>query len=234
MGADEMRDADGRVIDATRALELMRERHSVRQYTDEPVGAEARSALEAEVARLNEEGGLHMQLLFDEPRCFGAGMAHYGKFGGVASYLAIVGRNARDLDERAGYYGERVVILAQALGLNSCWVGMTHGASKARVERGERQPIIIALGHGATQGTPHRSRPKAELCEVTGVEPAWFARGMEAAMLAPTAVNQQKFLIAWDGERLTARLAGRGFFDRVDLGIVKSDFELASGHRFDA
>lgn len=38
---------------------------------------------------------------------------------------------------------------------------------------------------------------------------------------------------SWDGTKLTARLNGSGFFSKVDLGIVKCDFELASGHTID-
>lgn len=214
------------------ALEVMRRRHSVRQYTAEPIPAGIRERLEREVARLNQQSGLHMQLFFDEPECFASARARYGNFKGVSDYLAIVGRKSDDLDERAGFYGERVVILAQALGLNSCWVGMTHGRSHAQVGLGERQVILVSLGYGARPAPAHKSKPAEELSSARGAEPAWFRRGMEAAMLAPTAINQQKFLISYDGSHLTARLNGRGFFDKVDLGIVKSDFELASGHAF--
>lgn len=213
-------------------IEVMRSRHSVRQYLDKPIPADVREQLTAEVDKLNAESGLKMQLFFDEPDCFNSARAHYGKFMNVKNYLAIVGKKAAGLEERAGYYGERVVILAQSLGVNSCWVGLTHGKSHAVVGAGEKQVIIIALGYGETQGVAHKSKPMAELCQVTGEMPAWFEAGMEGAMLAPTAVNQQKFLICYDGEKLTARLNGRGFFADVDLGIVKCDFELASGHRF--
>jgi hypothetical protein len=215
-------------------VQAMRARHSVRQYEDRPVPADVRAELEREVERLNAESGLHIQLFFDEPECFDSARAHYGKFTGVTDYLAIVGPKSPDLDERAGYWCERVVLLAQSLGLNSCWVGMTHGKSHARIGRGEKQAIVVSLGYGKTQGVPHKSRPMEQLCSVAGEMPDWFRRGMEAAMLSPTAVNQQKFLISWDGSRLTAHVRGAGFFASTDLGIVKCDFELASGHRFDA
>lgn len=220
-------------MDATEALRVMEQRHSVRQYADKPIPEEIRQQLLAEVERLNQESGLHMQLFFDEPECFNSMMAHYGKFSGVSNYLAIVGPKSADLEEKAGYWGERVVLLAQSLGLNSCWVGMTHGKSKATIAAGEKQPILVALGYGANQGAQHKSKPMEQLCEVKSAMPDWFRLGMEAAMLSPTAVNQQKFLVSWDGERLTARINGRGFFAKEDLGIVKCDFELASGHRFD-
>lgn len=225
--------------DPAAALEVMRRRHSVRQYTSRPIDLETRKELMDEVARLNFESGLNMQLLFDEPMCFQSAAARYGKFTGVSNYLAIVGPKTADLDERAGYYGEKFVIFAQSLGVNSCWVGMTHGRSQAHVSRGERLAIVVSLGYGERQGFAHKSKPIEQLCSVTDTAgnpapaPAWFRAGMEGAMLAPTAVNQQKFLICYDGTHLTARLNGRGFFDKVDLGIVKCDFELASGHKFD-
>lgn len=214
-------------------IEVMKQRHSVRQYTDQKIPMEIQEKLKAEVERLNTESNLHMQLFFDEPDCFDSRMAHYGKFTNVKNYLSIVGKKKPKLEEKAGYYGEKVVLLAQSLGINSCWVGMTHGKSDAIVNKDEKQVIVVSLGYGENQGVAHKSKPMDKLCSVTGDVPTWFHTGMEAAMLSPTAVNQQKFLISYDGKKLSAKVNGRGFFFKVDLGIVKCDFELASGHTFD-
>lgn len=214
-------------------LSIMKERHSVRQYKDDPIPEEIRKSLTEEVEKQNKESGLHMQIFFDEPKCFDSLMSHYGKFSGVKNYLAIVGKKGSDLEEKAGYYGEKIVLLAQSQGINSCWVGLTHGKSKAVIEKGEKLVIIIALGYGKTQGAAHKSKPMEKLSSVKGDMPDWFKTGMEGAMLAPTAVNQQKFLISYDGSKLTAKVNGSGFFTKVDLGIVKCDFELASEHAFD-
>lgn len=214
-------------------IEVMRQRHSVRQYTDQKIPMEIQEKLKAEVERLNTESGLHMQLFFDEPVCFDSRMAHYGKFTNVKNYLSIVGKKEPKLEEKTGYYGEKVVLLAQSLGINSCWVGMTHGKSDAIVNKDEKQVIVVSLGYGENQGVAHKSKPMDKLCSVTGDVPTWFHTGMEATMLSPTAVNQQKFLISYDGKKLSAKVNGRGFFSKVDLGIVKCDFELASGHTFD-
>ena len=214
-------------------IEVMKQRHSVRQYTDQKIPMEIQEKLKAEVERLNTESNLHMQLFFDEPDCFDSRMAHYGKFTNVKNYLSIVGKKEPKLEEKAGYYGEKVVLLAQSLGINSCWVGMTHGKSDAIVNKDEKQVIVVSLGYGENQGVAHKSKPMDKLCSVTGDVPTWFHTGMEAAMLSPTAINQQKFLISYDGKKLSAKVNGRGFFSKVDLGIVKCDFELASGHTFD-
>lgn len=214
-------------------IDIMRSRHSVRQYTDKAITEDIKKQLIAEVEKLNNESGLKMQLFFDEPECFKAGKTHYGSFSGARNYLAIVGKKGSDVDEKAGYYGEQFVLLAQSLGLNSCWVALTHGKTKAIIGQGEKLIIVVPFGYGKTQGVQHKSKSIKTLSEVTGDMPDWFQIGMEAAMLSPTAMNQQKFVISWDGKNLSAKVKGLGAYTKVDLGIVKCDFELASGQQFD-
>lgn len=159
-------------------------------------------------------------------------MAHYGKFDGVENYIALVGKKGADLDEKAGYYGERLVLKAQELGMNSCWVALTHGKSAAKIGKGEKLACIISLGYGVAQGTAHKNKPLDQLCNCASGMPDWFAKGMEAALLAPTAMNQQKFYIALKDGRAFCR-AGKGFYTKMDLGIVKYHFEAVTGHKVD-
>ena len=84
-----------------------------------------------------------------------------GKIEYVKNYIAIVG-NKND-QEKAGYYGEKIVLKCPELGLNTCWVAMTYGKSKAEIKRGQKLLIIISLGYGKTQGVPHKSKSIAEL-----------------------------------------------------------------------
>lgn len=213
-------------------LELMKSRHSVRQYTPAPIEDEKRTALNALAEELNKKSGLHIQIIYDEPKCFNSMMAHYGSFRGCANYISIVGPKDDNLDEKSGYYGEELVLKAQELGLNTCWAYITHGKSKAVINRGEKESIVIALGYGATQGVPHRDRPLTELCNQNTTSPDWFTKGMQAVMLAPTAINQQKFYfeLTPDGTKVTAK-AFKGPCYKIDLGIVKYHFEAASGHK---
>src|SRR5699024_3204419 len=102
------------------------ERHSVRAYEDKPLPSGVKSALEKKIKELNERSGLHIQLVTDEPKAFDSFMAHYGKFSGVKNYFAMVGRTDKDLQEKCGYYGEELVLYAQTLGLNTCWVALTY------------------------------------------------------------------------------------------------------------
>ena len=210
-------------------MEAMRARHSVRQYTDKPLEEAQIAALQQEIEACNAQSGLHIQLVTDEPKAFGGLMAHYGKFSGVRNYIALVGKKGPDLDVKCGYWGEKLVLAAQALGLNTCWVALTYKKVPGafQVDPGEKLALVIAVGYGATQGVPHKSRLAQAVSDLTPDSPDWYRAGVEAALLAPTAMNQQKFTIAKECEKVTIQ-AGRGAYSKVDLGIVKCHFELGS------
>lgn len=206
-------------------------RHSVRQYQEKPLEASIINRLNEEIALCNQVGKLHIQLVVNEPKAFAGGLAKYGKFSGVSNYLAMIGR--KGADEAIGYYGERLVLLAQTLGLNSCWVGLSFRKQpdQYQIDDGEKLHCVIALGYGATQGVQHLMRPMEQFVKVHGAMPEWFKRGMEAVLLAPTAVHQQKFEFELvDDHTVCARarftLVGYG---KMDLGIVKYHFEIAAG-----
>ena len=210
-------------------LKLMSARHSVRQYTDRPIPPEVREALDDYASRLNEAADLHMQILYDEPDCFSSRMARYGKFEGCSNYIVMAGAKAPDLEERCGFFGELLVLKAQELGLNTCWAALTHGKSKAVLEDGEKEVIIIALGYGKTQGAKRKSKSYRQVSNIAEDSPEWFKRGVRAALLAPTAVNQQKFWLELDGDTVTAKAGRLGACLQIDLGIVKCHFALGAG-----
>lgn len=210
--------------------EWMKARHSVRQYLEKAIPASIRAELDGYVETLNRDSGLRIQILYDEPECFGARMAHYGRFENCANYIAMVGKKSADLDERCGYYGELLVLKAQELGLNTCWVALTHGKSKAVVEKDETEVIIISLGYGKTQGSERKSKSPEDVSNLTPDSPDWFRAGVKAALLAPTAINQQKFRFTLEQDGKVLAKAGLvGPCLKIDLGIVKCHFELGAG-----
>ena len=214
--------------------EAIKERHSVRQYKADPIPGETAAALRRLIDECNEQSGLHMQLILNDPECFDTFLAHYGKFKNAVNYIALVGpKSSKDLDELAGYYGQKVVIAAQMMGLNTCWVAGTFGRGKCKAEKaaGERLVCVIAIGYGEDEGRKHLSKPLGKLCAQAPEDmPDWFRTGVKAAMMAPTAINQQKFFISLDGDEAVIT-AGRGPMTKIDLGIVKYNFEAASGHK---
>ena len=207
-------------------------RHAVRAYTDAPIGEEEGSALRQEIDACNAEGNLAIRLVQNEPKAFQSFLAKYGKFSGAANYLAIAGAPAEDLNERAGYYGERVGLKAQTRGMNTCWAALSLEKGKAKraadLQRGEKLICVIAIGHGQTQGVPHKGKTFADVAAAND-PPDWFLRGVEFALLAPTAVNQQKFRFALFGQNEVLAERTGGFYGDIDLGIVKYHFELGAG-----
>lgn len=211
--------------------EAIQSRHSVRQYLDRPLTADQIGALEDEIAACNRESGLYIQLVTESPGAFDSRMARYGKFRGVRNYIAMVGRRGAMLEEKLGWYGERLVLLAQQLGLNTCWVALTFSKRKSRVyvRSDEKLVCVIAVGYGANHGVPHPNKPLEKLCRTDGAMPDWFRRGMQAARLAPTAVNQQHFRFTLHPPRMVQAQSTGGFYSKVDLGIVKYHFTVGAG-----
>lgn len=211
-------------------IEAIRSRHSVRRYTDKPIEAEILNVLQAEIADCNKEGNLQIQLVTNEPKAFDSFMAHYGKFSGVKNYIALIGKKSDKLDELCGYYGERLVLKAQQLGLNTCWVAMSYKKIPTAFETGsgEKLTVVIALGYGETQGVEHKSKSAEVVSNISAGTPKWFNDGVRAALLAPTAMNQQKFTLTYADSKVTAK-AGFGFYTKLDLGIVKYHFEVGAG-----
>ena len=228
--------------------EAIEARHSVRAYKARPLAEDEARRLEEEIAEVNQTGNLHIQLIRNEPKAFQGTLAKYGKFRNANNYLVMAGKRADDLDERIGYYGEHLVLLAQTLGLNTCWVGLSYRKIPDTyvLEEGEVIKAYIAIGYGETQGTGHKIKTVEQVSRsavrtlgstenASETTPSWFKKGVEAALLAPTAVNQQKFSFEYLGTnngRHQVR-AKKGFsvigYTQMDLGIAKYHFEVGAG-----
>ena len=217
--------------------EAIEARHSVRAYKDQPLSEEIVKVLEDEIVKLNNEGQLHIQLICNEPKAFQGTMAKYGKFRNAINYLVMAGKKSDDLDERVGYYGEHLVLLAQTLGLNTCWVGLSYSKVPGTyvLEEGEKIACYIAIGYGVTRGVGHKIKTVEQVSNASAITPSWFRKGVEAALLAPTAVNQQKFFFEYVGVKDSCHrvLAKKGFsligYTHMDLGIAKYHFEMGAG-----
>ena len=217
-------------------LEAITARHSVRKYLDKEIPADIIAALQDKIAECNNVGNLSIQLVQNETKAF-TGMLSYGSFSGVKNYLVMVGKKAKDLDERVGYYGEQLVLLAQTLGLNTCWVGLSYRKvpEAYNVGKDEKLVCMIALGYGETQGVPHKIKTVEQVSNASDITPSWFKKGVESALLAPTEVNQQKFSFEYMGmsnnhhqvrAKKSVSMIG---YTQMDLGIAKYHFEIGAG-----
>mgnify|MGYP002623580603 CR=1 FL=1 len=253
-------------------IEAIEARHSVRAYREQPLAEDVVRVLEEQIEALNrrssdyrssssgngravtDEGKanrerlLHIQLIRNEPKAFLGTLAKYGKFRHVTNYIVMAGKKADDLDERVGYYGEHLVLLAQTLGLNTCWVGLSYTKVPGTyvLDEGEKIACYIAIGYGETQGIGHRIKTVEQVSRsavstpgsswnASDDLPTWFRKGVEAALLAPSAVNQQKFSFEYVGMKDSRHQvrAKKGFsmigYTQMDLGIAKYHFEIGAG-----
>ena len=228
--------------------EAIEARHSVRAYKDQPLAEDVVKRLEEEIAEVNQTGSLHIQLIRNEPKAFQGTLAKYGKFRNVTNYMVMAGKKSDDLDERIGYYGEHLVLLAQTLGLNTCWVGLSYKKIPDTyvLDEGEVIKAYIAIGYGETQVSSHKIKTIEQVNRTavrmfgssknaSDITPLWYTKGIEAALLAPTAVNQQKFSFEYVGTnngRHQVR-AKKGIsmigYTQIDLGIAKYHFEIGAG-----
>ena len=209
-------------------------RHSVRQYEDKPIDEETINKLEVFIGEINLDSGLHIQLVKNEPKAFSSTLAHYGNFSGVNNYIAVVGKKSDRLEEDAGYYGQKIVLYAQTLGLNTCWVALTYSKvpSAFKIDQGEKIVIVISIGYGVDHGKERSSKKPEDVSNLESDSPEWFKDGITAALLAPTAINQQKFKLLLIDDKVKAK-SGMGFNTKIDLGIVKYNFEVGSGKGHD-
>ena len=212
--------------------ESIEKRHSVRQYTDKKIEGEIEKDLQAEIENCNKESGLDIQLCLNEEKAWNEGIfTKITRFKNVKNYITIIGKKSEDLDEKIGYYGEKIVLKATQLGLNTCWAASGYKKSKIPVQKGDNEKLfVIAIGYGVNNGNPRKTKPIEKLGNVNKDSPQWFINGLKSVQLAPTARNQQKFKFILSGNLVEAK-ALFGFFTKIDLGIAKYHFEIGANSK---
>ena len=215
-------------------LEAIKARRSIRKYKEGPIPQEQVLLLQEKIRELNEISGLHMQLVLDHPETFRHFLVHYGGFRNAQHYVALVGKANEELEKRCGYFGEQLVLFAQTLGLGTCWIGGTFSKKKTvfSVDEGEKLCLIISIGVPDEEGHVHKSKPFDAVAETAGGMPKWFRNGVEAALLAPTAINQQKFRFELEENGQVRIVMGKGPFIHVDEGILQYHFEAGAGKEY--
>ena len=211
-------------------LDAIKQRHSVRSYLDKPIDTDVRDELRKYIDKCNQEGNLHIQLIENEPQAFAKGLFHYGLFSNVKNYIALVGKEDSTFDERCGYYGEKIVLKVQMLGLNTCWVGGTYKKIESVVDLkpGEKFLMVIAIGYGENQGREHKYKKVKDLSIGYPELTDWFIKGVEAVAMAPSALNQHSYRFGLRDEKVYVK-KGLGIALDTDIGIAKYQFEVAAG-----
>ena len=220
-------------------LRAIKMRHSRRSFQDKMIPADM---LVSAIDQINETAGLHIQLLLNNPEAFDSLKKSYGMFRGVRHLIALVGSSDDPyLYEKLGYYGEMLVLRATASNLATCWVGGTYSKNDCRCQLlpHEERVAVIAVGYGEetismkekviTSVIHRRHKTYAQCTKLEGTPPEWFKYGVEAALLAPSALNAQPVIFTWKASTAYASIPEKRKIEQVDLGIAKYHFELGAG-----
>lgn len=207
--------------------EAMEKRHMVRKYTDEPLKEDMIKKLNERIEENNKAHNLNMKLMIKEEHAVNA-LIKLLLARGVRNYIILAGETSSNLDEKLGYAGADVMLYAQTLGLNTWWVGGTYNRSVAKYVDNKKVIGIIAVGYGISQGVPHKSKVASEVSNINENSPEWFRNGIKAALLAPTALNKQDFMIKQNGNKVSIE-CNNGIFTGANLGLIKYHFDLGAG-----
>ncbi|MBP3783566.1 MULTISPECIES: nitroreductase family protein [Lachnospiraceae] len=214
-------------------IDAIKERHSVRNYEAKKIEADKVEKIRAKIEELNKEGNLHLQFMEDAGKTYNKLFNKVAGLGSAPSVIACVGIDDETLEQRVGYYGEKLVLFIQELGLNTCWAGTFNQKNiGAEVGNNKKLVISIAVGYGKDKGKPHKSKSPEQVIEAKGDRPYWFNKGVDMALLAPTAINQQKFTIRLNEDESVDFVDKGGIFSQVDLGIVRCHFEIGAEKSF--
>ena len=176
----------------------------------------------------------------------------YGKVSGAPAFIAFIGdMRAPSVQEEVGYTGEGIILEATALGLNTCWVAgffrPENVASLVEIKDNERVLAVTPVGYASRFeslaerlmtgfGLTHRRLPLSKLVSGWRVDnlPEWAKVSLEAARLAPSAVNRQPWGFDVDGSGITVfvRTSGPEFnvSKRLDCGIAMLHIEVAASN----
>lgn len=210
-------------------IDAIKDRHSVRNYRPDRIEDSKVEKIRQMIDELNKEGNLHLQFIENAGNTYNKLLNRAMGLGSAPSVIACVGADDETLDQRVGYFGERLVLELQEMGLNTCWAGTFNRKTiPAEVGGGERLVISIAVGYGKDHGKPHKSKSAEQVIVAEGERPYWFNKGVDMALLAPTAINQQKFVIRLNEDESVDFVDKGGIFSQVDLGIVMCHFEIGA------
>lgn len=239
--------------EATDSLELLKSRHSVRAYTEEPVSPDLLKELNADITMVNtHEAGFHFSIVTDDPAPFSRFDKSYGSFRNVRNYLAcIVDTSFPDVYEKAGFYAERFALKCVSLGLGTCFVGGTFRAYKVALQfRPDWKLLFVVVFGNAAESERPMARLMAKFVHRRGMTPEdffsgsevdlkkasnsfpWIPNALEALACAPSALNRRPVRLrvchSSDSMEVKAFVQDVNDSNLIDLGIAKCNMSMVS------
>ncbi|MFA5079663.1 MAG: nitroreductase family protein [Dehalococcoidia bacterium] len=227
-------------------------RLSRRKYEmSRPIAADARHRLHEVCSGFRPYSGVRVEFIAEPPDdVFANAVGFYGNIKGAPAFLAFIGDGSDpNVQEKMGYTGEAAILEATALGLGTCWVALTYNARRVKslikLEKNEEIICVSPIGYTVDKwsfeekvfsgfGSNHQRRPLQSM--VSGLpaaqRPDWAKAAVEAARLAPSAMNRQPWDFRVEEDSITVSAKGRGpefnVAMRLDCGIAMLHIELGA------
>lgn len=239
-------------IPAEKWFSAVKKRSSRRQYYEKIIEKRKLKHLEEFIAELNEEfSSINIRLIrkaVDD--VFTGIVGNYGKISGAPAYIAFIGqKDGEHVEEKIGYAGESVILEATSMGLGTCWISGSFNSkevhSDIELKEGEKIFAISPLGYPEDKPTlserilkavvsSKKRLPLEELVlnEVDPDWPNWIKNALEAARLAPSAMNRQPWRFKVEDDAITVLLKGKNVdpkkSKRMDCGIAMLHLEIGA------
>lgn len=235
------------MIDYLKAID---KRCSRRAYIPEKLDKDIAKKLHLLAKEYSVLSKLNILLIENDHRIFDGFFASYGMFSGVTNYIALIGsKSDKNSLEKAGYYGEKLILDATLLDLGTCWVAGTFNKEECTKLLGlsaeDELICVILVGSINSQknfkeklisGLVHRSTKSIkQMYTCDGAVPDWFIRGMRAVQKAPSAVNKQPVKFMYQEGMVSATVPKETSYQSIDLGIAMLHFEIGAyfGKKFE-
>ena len=211
-------------------LEAISVRRSIRKYNGLIIPEDIREKIVKRCKKLGDFSHIKFIPKFNVKGVFNP-LVTFGAFKNCYNYIAVVAPKTYK-EDTAGYFSEQLVLYLETLGVGTCFVGASYSRFDVKIEKDKGDKIFILIAFGLwdyTEMNPRRSKKPTDVSNVTDLSPSWFKDGISSALLAPTALNQQKFYIELINQNTVSIKSFPGPFSLFDKGIVKCNFEIAAG-----
>ena len=228
-------------------------RKSRRSFLTDNIAHDSLVQLEKTCAELNSSilGARAVVVNQDPYEVFRGIIGSYGKnITGAPAYVAFVGDMSNpNVQEKTGYLGEGVILEATSLGLATCWVGGFFKpeavAEQIAIADNERVLSVTPIGYGQQKYSFQEklmsgmvsSKKRKDLTNLlveksTQNLEGWQKTALEAARLAPSAINRQPWRFSVGDNHIKILLDTpkdtKGISRRLDCGIAMLHLELGA------
>jgi len=172
--------------------EIIRKRKSIRKYDLTPLDPATLDKVKEHIAKVRPlYPGLRysIEIVNKTKGMFNVKAPHYLLFGSEDKEGSL---------ENIGFIGQQLDLFLSGSGLGSCWLG----ASKPEDKESSDLPFVICISFGMPAEPLHRElsgfkrKPMAEVSEGFDAASSMVQAQLEAARLAPSAVNAQNWYFA--------------------------------------